>query len=172
MNESKRNVICETERFIIRVPTLEDAPDSFEIYSDPEVMKFIDNEPPFESVDVAKQAIEAGLKHLEKYGVCHFAVEDKKRGKMVGHCGFNNYSDNNDIELVIHINRLYWNKGIASECCPKVIEFAREKFKERKIVALVDPDNKASKKIIDKIGLIFVAKKNEDGYILDYYELK
>ena len=62
-------IITETERLILRVPTIDDASDSLEIYGDPEVMKFVDGSPPFDSIDRATRSLEAGIVYQQEHGI-------------------------------------------------------------------------------------------------------
>ena len=163
--------ITETERLILRLPTLEDAEASFAIYSDPEVMKFIDGDEPFETIETARKSIANGLRHYEQHGVCHYAVELKETGGMIGHCGFNIFEQTDDLELVIHLNRAFWGQGYATEAGKAVITYAVNKLEPNRIVALVIPENLASKRLIERCGLSFLAKEVVNDYLLDVYHL-
>ena len=165
------DIITETDRLILRLPTLDDASDTYAIYGDPEVMKFIDGDEPFESVEVARQSIERGLAYYEKNGVCHYAVVLKENNTMIGHCGFNLYEQTDDLELVVHLNRKYWGQGYGTEAGKAVIAYAKEIYPTKNIYGVVNPKNTGSIKILERLGLSFLAKERFDSYYLDVYVL-
>ena len=49
----------------------------------------------------------------------------------------------------------YWNQGYAFESAAAVMDHARERLKLGRILAITSPDNEASGKLLDKIGLRF-----------------
>lgn len=165
-----RTIICNTERLILRLPTLEDAESSFAIYSDPGTVKYIDSDNlPFTTIEEARESIKRGLAHYEKHGVCHFAVELKESGAMIGHCGFNIWDDGINLELVAHFNRDFWGNGYATEACKAVIDFARTNFAGKSIYAVTDSDNFDSEKLVKKIGFVHTDELDppENFYKLD-----
>ena len=165
-------IITETERLILRVPTIDDAPVTFEIYGDAEVMKYVDDSVPFESVRQTEQSIMRGLEHQQKHGVCHWAVIEKASGKLIGHCGFNVYEGGPDIELVFHFNRRYWGQGFATEAARACHEYAKSHLSARRIVALTFPANTASIRVLEKIGMSYSNDVEIEGDRLRLYEYR
>ena len=76
------------------MPIFGDAKDSMDVYSDPEVTKFLDGIKPFKSIGQAKDNIRRGIAHYKEYGVCHWAVIEKETSLFIGHCGFNLFDAN------------------------------------------------------------------------------
>lgn len=165
------HIITETKRLILRLPGASDVASTLAIYSDPEVMAFIDGEEPFVNADDAAECIECGLAHFEKHGVCHWAVIEKATARLVGHCGFNLFENGPDLELVFHFHRACWGRGYATEASRACIEFAFSTLNVSRIVALTDPRNAASIRVLEKLGFAHVRDVVEHGVTLHLFEL-
>ncbi len=155
----------------MRLPTTTDAPATLAIYGDPQVMAFIDGEEPFVNADDAAGCIARGLAHFEKHGVCHWAVIEKATARLVGHCGFNLFEDGPDIELAFHFHRACWGRGYATEAARASLDYAFTVLKKNRIVALTDPRNAASIRVLEKLGFAHVRDVVEHGVTLHLFEL-
>ena len=112
----------ETERLIIRDFKLSDIDDLYEIFSDDEVMEYI--EPVYDRNKT--------LNFLKEFCIEHkgaFACVNKENEKVIGYIIFNEYEDK-VYELGWIFNKEYWGKGYAYESCDAVIKYA---FSEMKI---------------------------------------
>ena len=71
-----------------------------------------------------------------------------------------------------------WNKGIATEACKKIIEYARKTYDGNKILGTCAVENIASCNIIKKLGMCFTQDSEYskfDGsqtFIAKTYEMK
>ncbi|MDO4573027.1 MAG: GNAT family N-acetyltransferase [Clostridia bacterium] len=150
----------ETERCVVRRMRAEDAPELYEVLSDPLTMACL--EPPFSmkrtlAFIAGPGAGEAPL----AYSICH-----KAEGRVVGHLIFHPW-ENADYELGWVLNRRCWRQGLAGELTRAVIEHARR----RGIPALVIeclPAQKATRAIAERFGFAFCGIR--DG--LHIYRLK
>ncbi len=91
---------------------------------------------------------------------------------MIGHCGFNIFDDTEALELVIHLNRDYWEKGYATEAGRACLSYALNTLNTDRIVAMTDNENLPSQKILEKIGMTYIEDRFVKGYMLKYYEMK
>lgn len=74
-------------------------------------------------------------------------------------CGYASiYKIRNFYELGVFIVPKYRKKGIATEVSKRLINYSFKKLKMPKIMAVVDEDKVASKKILKKLGFKFVKK--------------
>ena len=58
-----------------------------------------------------------------------------------------------DIEIGYFLKRSSWGKGYATEICKRLLQFAFQQVSLKEVVATVDEDNAASKKVLEKSGL-------------------
>ena len=146
-------IIAKTTRLILRTVRLGDAELSFAIYSDPKVMKWLDDERPFSRIEQSKADIERGMDCQRLNGVSHWAVILKSSGLLIGHCGFHPVNaESSDLELVVHFNRGFWNRGYATEAARAACKYAFEKCSAGRIIALTMPENIRSQKLLTRVG--------------------
>ena len=134
----------ETERLIIRDFKLSDIDDLYEIFSDDEVMEYI--EPVYDRNKT--------LNFLKEFCIEHkgaFACVNKENEKVIGYIIFNEYEDK-VYELGWIFNKEYWGKGYAYESCDAVINYAFSEMKIHKIFAETI-DNIKSVNLMKKLGM-------------------
>lgn len=76
-------ILIETERLILRPVTLDDTQDFFEMDSNPNVHKYLGNNP-VKSIDQSKAWIEDILDQYETFGLGRLAVVNKTTDKFLG----------------------------------------------------------------------------------------
>ena len=152
----------ETARLRLRLFTHDDLQIMFKLNSDPDVIKYADN--PVRDLEEAKQRLEQGpLFDYAKYGYGRFAVELKETGNVIGFCGIK-YLPEIDLPGVgFRYLKEYWGRGIGTEAAKVCVEFARDDLKIKKLVALIIPENIASIKLAEKLGM----KKGPTIHIYD-----
>jgi len=142
----------ETERLRLRLFTHDDLPIMFKLGSDPDVIKYADT--PVRDMEEARERLEKGpLSDYEKYGYGRFAVELKETGKVIGFCGIKYLPEIDLPEVGYRYLKEYWGRGIGTEAAKACVEFAREDLKIKKLVALIIPENIASIKVAEKLGM-------------------
>jgi [ribosomal protein S5]-alanine N-acetyltransferase len=147
-------IILETERLILRTWLLNDLRDFFGIYGDPEVWRYVDPNGLLKSEDAARRPLQRAIAYAHEHGFCHWAVVEKSRGRVIGACGFNLFEGGPRLELVYHFARLYWGRGFATEAARACLRYAFEKLKAPAVVASADPQNTASRRVLEKIGFL------------------
>jgi RimJ/RimL family protein N-acetyltransferase len=87
------------------------------------------------------------------FGLC--AVELKDSGCPVGICGLmkRDYLDAADIGFAFL--PAYWGKGYAYEAANAILNFAKADLGLKRILATTRPENIASQKLLEKLGLRF-----------------
>jgi len=142
----------ETERLHLRLFTPDDVQTMYELCTDPEVIKYADT--PVKDMQEAKQRLEQGpLADYKMYGYGRFAVELKSTGKVIGFCGIKYLPEIKLPEVGFRYLKEYWGRGIGTEAASACVEFARLDLKISKLVALIMPENIASIKLAEKLGM-------------------
>ena len=59
-----------------------------------------------------------------------------------------------DIEIGYILKASAWGKGYATEACKRLLQFAFEVSPLEEVVAVIDPENVASQRVLEKSGLI------------------
>lgn len=148
----------ETERLIIRPYQEEDFMECFQLMQDKELFQYLDME--VMSLEEFKKLFEwirgmydVGFDGDFKYS---FNVTLEESGKHIGWCGIGGLDmDHNIKEIYYLIGKEYWGKGYAKEATTALLEYGFMTMELNEIVALCKPENIASRKVIENLGLKF-----------------
>ena len=108
----------------------------------------------------------------KKYGYGRWAVVFKPENKFIGFSGLKYIPELNEVEVGFRFIRTYWGMGIATEAADPVVKYGFNKLKLNRIIGLVIPKNKASIRVLEKIGLNFEKEIIEDGEKVRCYVLE
>jgi ribosomal-protein-alanine N-acetyltransferase len=149
-----------TERLILRELLPTDAERLFELDSNPEVHKYLGNNP-ITAIEQAREVIaNIRLQYVEN-GIGRWAVIEKSSGNFIGWSGlkFIKEYENNHINFYDVGYRLmpkYWGKGYATESAKAAIEYGFTKLNLNEIIGTVNVDNIKSRRALEKCGLVYV----------------
>ncbi len=163
-------IILESDRLILRTWALEDADAAFKIWGNAEVMQFIGK--PFESVEVAQRALGNAIAAQEKNGFCLWAAVEKSSAEVIGCCGFHLYEDGSALELAYHFIPSSWRHGYATEAAAACVKYGFGRLNRLRIVAFAHPDNAASNRVLEKIGMRYIGLVPYEGTEEKLYELE
>ena len=148
----------ETSRLLLRRWHGDDLSPLADIYGDPEVMRFVGDG----SVRDREQTV-AGLAMMERdwdergFGI--FAVEVRETGQLAGWVGLAVPTFLPEVmpavEIGWRLGRAFWGAGIATEAARAVLPFGFVDCGLDRIVSIRHVDNRASGRVMDKIGLRF-----------------
>jgi len=142
----------ETERLRLRLFTHDDLDVMFELNTDPDVIKYADTA--VKDMEEVRQRLEEGpLADYKKYGYGRFAVDLKETGRMIGFCGIKYIPEIELPEVGYRFLKAYWGQGIATEAARACVDFAREDLGIDKLIALIIPENIASIRVAEKLGM-------------------
>ncbi|MEP6515877.1 GNAT family N-acetyltransferase [Microcoleus vaginatus] len=158
----------ETARLYLRQFTPDDLDELYRIYSDPEIMKYLTGVRTREATEIA---IHTMLKHWEENNFGMWAVVHKIDRKMIGRCGLCFLDKTPEVELGYTLDKVYWNQGLATEASLASLNYGFEILKLDRIVAIARPENIASQRVIQKVGMKY--EKNARYYETDvlYYSI-
>ena len=83
------------------------------------------------------------------------AVILRENGNCVGYCGVRPLPHTVEVEVAFALQRRYWNLGYATEAATASIDAAFNGLEIESIVSTVYPDNKASIRVLSKLGMRF-----------------
>jgi ribosomal-protein-alanine N-acetyltransferase len=150
--------MLETRRLILRKMTMEDLDDLLRIFSDPKVMRSFGGVL-FDRARM-KQWLLRNLDHQDRYGYGLFSVIFRANGELVGDCGLEHteVEGSPEVEIGYDFRSAYWGRGLATEAAGAVRDYAFDQLGLRRVISLIRPDNLASIRVAEKIGM---AKEKE-----------
>lgn len=142
----------ETRRLLLRHFTLNDGDELYHIYSHLDLFQYMSIEKPLlrdQTRLLIYEFIESWQQH--KFGV--WAVIDKKHKKLIGHCGFKFLENTREIQMGYLLLKSYWGRGLGTEAAEAALKYGFEVAELKRIVAIAKPENVASRRVMEKVGM-------------------
>jgi RimJ/RimL family protein N-acetyltransferase len=160
----------KTSRLMLRPFRMEDVDRLHEILSEEEILRYFPN-PGKPTLDQIHRLIANQLKHWEEHGFGWWAVEPISEDQLIGWNGLQYLPDTDEVEVGYLLSTTYWNQGLATEGAHAGLEFAFGKLGLKQVVAIVHPENKASQRVIEKLGMHFTREAEYFGMNVYRYEI-
>jgi RimJ/RimL family protein N-acetyltransferase len=155
-------IILETPRLILRHLVLDDLDELFALYSDPEIRRYFPEG--VLSLEETKEELEWFLNgHPEHPELGLWGTVHKDTGKFIGRCGLLPWEIDGilEVEIAYLINKDFWHQGLATEAAKGIMKYGFEKLNLPRLICLIDPENVASQRVAQKIGMVL--EKEVDG---------
>ncbi|MCU7558003.1 GNAT family N-acetyltransferase [Macrococcus capreoli] len=146
--------MLETNRLIIKAPTLHDVDALFAIHNDPENQKF-NPKGPDTDIDKFTDGVKEWIMHHEHHGFGYYVLIDKIDQEIFGVCGlkFNTILDNTYLNIYYRINSNKTRKGFVKEAANEIINHVNQITEGKyKLVAQTKYNNIPSIKTAESLG--------------------
>ncbi|MGM5468979.1 GNAT family N-acetyltransferase [Flavobacteriaceae bacterium LMO-SS05] len=151
-------LIAETNRLIISKINLKDAKFFLELVNSPNWLKYIGDRH-LKTVEHAKTYLKNGtLKSYADFGFGFYKLQLKEEHTSIGVCGLIKREQLDDVDIGFALLPEYECKGYGYEASVSVLKLAKEKFNLKKILAITQPTNTSSIKLLEKLGLSYEKK--------------
>lgn len=84
-----------------------------------------------------------------------WVIRRSQNQEFVGTCNLNELHGTSWFQMGCHLKRQYWNKGVATEVCQRILEYGFEELRVAEIFGIFEPENSASRKLCAKLGFTF-----------------
>lgn len=145
--------ILETPRLFLRELDPNDAEQFYQLNLNPNVIKYTGNTA-FANVGKAVSFLE-NYQDYKQNGYGRWAVIDKSNNEFLGWCGLKYDKDLDETDIGFRFFEQQWNKGYATESAKACLEYGLDVLDLQAIVGRAMQENKASVKVLEKIGLAF-----------------
>ena len=158
----------ETNRLIVRQYTLNDIHELSRIMCDVRVHTYTkDKDNPWDKQRTEEYILFMINKDFKTLDCFHGAVIEKCSNQLIGLCGLNPYKED-EPEIEFKIGVPYWNKGYATELGRQIIKESFATTEIRGIYGMALPENIASRKVLEKIGMQYLGnqifRNHEDSF--------
>ncbi len=165
-------IILETERLLLRQIHKDDYEALFRMNSDPIVMKYVGDGSTRNHEQMGKE-LEMLISHyIRKPGLGIWATTLKNANVFVGASGLVYYDNTTEIEIGYRFLKEHWNKGYATEASLGLLKYGFETLNLNKIVSSAHPDNRASRRVMEKIGMQYIDNRIQYGCVQAYYKIE
>ncbi len=149
-------LVLDTGRLILRRFNIDDdAPFILALLNEPSFLQYIGDKK-VRNLDDARQYLSNGpIASYARHGFGLYLVELKDAHTSIGMCGLLKREELPEPDIGFAFLPEFWNKGYAFEAADAVMKYARETLNLGRILAIVNPDNYASMKLLERLGLTF-----------------
>ncbi len=165
----------ESQRLIYRELVPSDDVHLFELDSNPEVHRYLGNNP-VTSIDQVREAIANIRGQYERNGIGRMAVILKDTGEFIGWAGLKLEHDKNDHDEFYDVGyrfiERFWGNGYATEAAQFFVNYGFNVLKYDKINASALAGNIGSRKALEKAGLKYIESYDYHGAEAYWYEMK
>ncbi|HAA27054.1 MAG TPA: N-acetyltransferase [Cyanobacteria bacterium UBA8553] len=142
----------ETRRLQLRQFIPDDADDLYRIYNHLDLFQYMSNEKPLLR-DQTRLLIYEFIENWQQHNFGVWAVIEKKHKKLIGHCGFKFLENTKEIQMGYLLLKSHWGRGLGTEAAEAVLKYGFEVAKLKRIVAIAKPENIASLRVMQKVGM-------------------
>lgn len=93
----------------------------------------------------------------------------RENGELIGFCGLDHLWGGEEIEIGYWLAPDYWGKGLATEAAQAVLRYGFGRLGLLRIVAVAHPENQASIRVLEKLGMAFEKTVLHEGITHVYH---
>jgi RimJ/RimL family protein N-acetyltransferase len=147
--------VLETDRLNLRWLSIDDAEFILELLNEPSFLRFIGDKG-VRTLDDARDYILNGPADMyTRLGFGLYLTELKDGGVPIGICGLLKRDGLEDVDIGFAFLPKFWARGYAYESADAVMAYGKTVLGLNRIVAITSPDNYASGRLLEKLGLRF-----------------
>ncbi|AWV89230.1 GNAT family N-acetyltransferase [Bradymonas sediminis] len=143
-----------TKRLQLRRFRPEDIEDAHAYASDPVVTRFTDWGP--NTIDDTRAFIQEAIADAQAIPLqtISLAIEHRDSQRVIGTVGMElGKSTLGDASIGFCMNREFWGRGLTTEAAQALLDWASDAFQLRRVYATCRPDNQASARVLEKLGM-------------------
>lgn len=163
-------LMLQTERLRFETWRLEDHPLLFELHADPLVQKSYAPGPHKWTREGIDRRLSGYMKEQTDHGFTKWKLS-LTNGTFIGRAGWSPFEEGT-LEIGYAIKRQYWNKGYATEAALALMSWAQTHQSQYGLVGFAFPNNVASCRILEKIGMTLLDHRQIAGAEFAFYSFK
>ena len=147
--------VFRTDRLELYRFTLDDAAFAMALVNDPPFIQYIGDKG-VRTLDDAREYLRKGpLASYERHGFGLFKVLRRADAEPVGMCGLLKRDTLDDVDLGYAFLPAFWSNGYALESVAGVLDYGRQQHQLTRVVAITQPDNAPSIRVLERSGFAF-----------------
>jgi RimJ/RimL family protein N-acetyltransferase len=147
--------VIETERLNLREVDEGDAAFILELLNDPDFVRNVADRGVRTLEDARRYVSEKLVEGYRRNGFGFWLVEPKESKAPAGICGLVKRDGLPDVDVGYAFLPPFRSKGYAYESAAAVLAYARDVVGLKRLLAITDPDNAASIRVLEKLGMRF-----------------
>jgi [ribosomal protein S5]-alanine N-acetyltransferase len=151
------HIIIQTPRLILRQFTKVDSSLILALNSDPEIVKYV-HEATLKTEAQAEKILLDIILPQYKNNLGRWAIHTKDTMDFIGWCGLKYRPELDEIDLGYRLMQNAWGKGFATEAAQHSLDYGFKNLNLKLITGRAHIENIASIKVLEKIGMDFIAE--------------
>ena len=147
--------VLETDRLNLRWLSTDDAEFILELLNEPSFLRFIGDKGVRTLDDALDYILNGPADMYTRLGFGLYLTELKDGGVPIGICGLLKRDGLEDVDIGFAFLPKFWSRGYAYESAAAVMAYGKTVLGLNRIVAITSPDNYASGRLLEKLGLRF-----------------
>jgi ribosomal-protein-alanine N-acetyltransferase len=147
-------IVLETDRVYLRQWMPDDVDRFRPIATDPRVIQYIGDGQPWPQERIRRFVLGAIEAAKTRGWVLWPVIHKRDRCALIGICGFNGAFEP-EIEIGWWLAPQYWGQGIATEIAAATMAYGFEHFDFPRLICIARPENRASIRVMEKLGMTF-----------------
>ncbi len=147
--------VLETERLLLRQFSADDAAFILELVNEPSFIQNIGDRGVRTLADANSYILNGPVTSYAKNGFGLYLVALKETGESIGMCGLIRRPGLDDVDIGYAFLPRFWSKGYAVEAARAVKDYAKDPIGLKRLVAITDPANEGSIRVLEKLGFRF-----------------
>ena len=149
-------IVLETERLLLRYASVDDADFVLTLLNEPSFLRFIGDRGVRTLDDARRYIAERFIDSYERNGFGLWVVERKELPGPIGICGLVKRDALPDADIGFAFLPAFWSEGYAFESAMGVKVHALQVLGLTKLLAVTNPENVKSIRLVERLGLEFV----------------
>ena len=145
--------ILETERLTLREITTDDAEFLLRLLNEPSFIENIGDRKVRTIEDARQYALKGPIASYQQHGFGLYLVELKATRTPIGICGLVKREALPDADIGYAFLPAFWRQGYAWEATSATLKYGFDKLNQKRILAIVNPENASSIRVLEKLGL-------------------
>ena len=164
-------VWLETPRLILRDFQQKDLYQLASILANSRVMEF--STTGALSIPQTQAKVDSFITSYKELGFGKWAVIFKESNTLIGYCGIavEQIDNVDEREIGYRLDPEFWGKGLATEAASIVIRYGLEQLRFPYILGIVERENVASVRVIEKLGMKYKRETLFHGVKMDVYQV-
>lgn len=112
-------------------------------------------------------------RHWGERGFGLWALEERASGAMIGFVGLVHLDDwarsPHETEVGWRLDRSFWGRGLATEGAAASVRYGFEEIGLESIISIIQPENVASRRVAEKVGLTLRGEARWRGHDVVWY---
>lgn len=124
------------------------------IYQTEDVLRYFPTTTP-PSMEQIQRFLRNQQEHWEKFGYGHWGILPDGEQEIIGWAGLQFLPELEETEVGYLLDRPFWRKGYGTGAALAALRFGFDHFDFSHLIALVHPENRASRHVIEKCGMTY-----------------